>query len=88
MLNIEKVKIVANLHKRQKDTAGDARPTDDEVVAAVEVSYALIDIGNILGLEMLSAWAVMNYQNYNGIAWARGIQDKIKTSQKTPIEKS
>lgn len=48
-------------------------PTNDEVVACREIFHNLIDIGNILRLEMLSAWAVSQFTSYNSIAWARGL---------------
>lgn len=77
MLNVEKVKIVANLYKRERETSDCVYPTDEEVVAGTEVFYAMIDLANMFGLEMLSAWAVMRYQHFNGIAWARKIQDQV-----------
>lgn len=83
---MEKIRIVAALHKREKATAGCANPTDEEVVAAVEVSYHLIDVGNVLGLEMLSCWAVARYSHYHGIAFHRGIQNQIKLVPEAKID--
>lgn len=74
----EKLNVLAALLRREKETHGLAKATDEEVITAVEVFHDLIDIGNILGLEMLSSWAVNHFTVYNGIAWHREISNRIK----------
>ena len=87
MLNIEKVRIVQNLFKRERETTDCVYPTDEEVIAGAEVFYALIDLANMFHLEMLSAWAVLRFQHFNGLAFARNIQDKIQFWTKLDREK-
>ncbi len=65
--------IVASLLKRENEKAGDAYPTDEEVMTAVKFFYSMINIGNSMKQGMLSAWAVNHFAHYNNVAWARGL---------------
>lgn len=83
-INQENLAVVKTILDREKKGDGAVGYSNDEIVLLVRAFRDLIDIGNLLGLEMLSAWAVNQYSHFSNVFWARGIDVKLIHDDPSP----
>jgi hypothetical protein len=72
-LTADNLAVVHKELERAKDLNPTTWPTDEEVLICVHVFQELINIGDNLHQDMLSAWAVNNYITYSSTARERNL---------------
>ena len=72
-VDLDDLKLASDLYKRNITTAGDARPTNEELLASIRVFTFFQEAGVLFGQEMLSHWATSKLINWRSIANYRNL---------------